>query len=203
MSHPTLRAILGATPPNRIVSAQTALLVIDIQKEYYSGRLPIPDGHSVLQHANQLIDWADDHNLPVFQIQHLTPAGSPIFAEDSPTVSFHPALHVKPHHTVLKKTSVSVFPTTDIETRLKNAGIRTLVITGLMTHACVAGATRDANLLGYEVIVASDASATRNIDIEDTQHVAHATLHQATLATLADAFGDVMTTAAILTLPIA
>jgi nicotinamidase-related amidase len=48
-----------------------------------------------------------------------------------------------PHHTV-QKSSVGVFPTTDIDTRLKASGVKTPIATGLMTHACVAGAARDA-----------------------------------------------------------
>ncbi len=79
---------------------------------------------------------------------------------------------------MVKKTSASVFPTTDLDVRLKAAGIDTLIVTGLMTHACVAGAARDAVPLGYAVIVVGDACAT--------------------LPALDDTFGDVLTTEQVL-----
>ncbi|MCY1229035.1 Peroxyureidoacrylate/ureidoacrylate amidohydrolase RutB [compost metagenome] len=102
---------------------------------------------------------------------------------------------------MVQKTSVSVFPTTDLDQRLKAAGIRTLVITGLMTHACVAGAARDAVPLGYGVIVAEDACATRDLD-RPGGVVRHRDLHQAALASIEDTFGDVLTTEQVLRLPV-
>lgn len=203
MSHPTIRTIAGATAPGKIDANSTALLIIDFQNEYFNGKMPIPDGMRALRNARQLVAFADQARLPVFHIQHVTPAGTPIFAEDGDTVKFHSALQPEAHHTVLQKSSVSVFPTTDIDARLKTAGIKTLIITGLMTHACVAGAARDAVPCGYEVIVADDACATRDLDTADGSIMPHAQLHRASLAAIADTFGDVMTTAQILQMPLA
>jgi len=103
----------------------------------------------------------------------------------------------------VQKTSVSVFPTSDIDARLKAAGIDTLIVTGLMTHACVAGATRDAVPLGYSAIVIEDACATRDLDMADGGTVAHRDLHRATLAALSDTFADVLTTEQLLSLRVA
>ncbi|WP_427307035.1 cysteine hydrolase family protein [Cupriavidus sp. H39] len=202
MPHPTLRTIAGTPAPTAIDAASTAVLVIDFQNEYFSGRLPIPDGPAALANARRLVEHADAAGMPVFHIQHVTPAGSPVFAEHGPTVAFHGELQPAPHHTVLQKTSVSVFPTTDLDRRLKAAGIKTLVITGLMTHACVTGAARDAVPLGYSVIVAADACATRDLDTA-AGTVPHQDLHRAALAALDDTFGDILTTAQVLKLPVA
>ena len=132
----------------------------------------------------------------------MTPEGSPIFAEHSATAEFHAELQPAPHHAVVRKTSVSVFPTTDLDQRLKAAGIKTLVITGLMTHACVAGAARDAVPLGYGVIVAEDACATRALDRADGSVVSRDNLHRAVLASIDGTFGDVMTTEQVLGLKV-
>ena len=70
-----------------------------------------------------------------------------------------------------------------------------------MTHACVAGAARDAVPLGYTVIVAEDACATRDLDTGNDQTIAHDTLHRAALASIDDTFGDILTTEQILNLP--
>jgi len=201
MTHPTIRAMTGATKTRSIDPQTTALLVIDFQNEYFDGRMPIPDGKAALNNAKRLIEMADDSGMPVFHIQHVTPSGAPIFAEDGATVAFHSDIQPAGNHVVVRKSSVSVFPSTDIDAQLKAKGIKTLLISGLMTHACVAGATRDAVPLGYDVIVADDACATRDLTGADGKTVPHDVLHQASLVSLSDAFADVQTTNAILALP--
>lgn len=199
--HPTIRAIAGAPAPQHFDPTRTALLVIDFQNEYFGGRMPIPNGKKALDNARRLIERADAESMAVYHVQHVTPAGSPVFAEDSKTSAFHPDGQPAANHAVLRKSSVSVFPTTDIDQRLKRSGVDTLIITGLMTHACVAGAARDAVPLGYNVIVAEDACATRDLDIGDGETISHDMLHRAALASIDDTFGDVLTTEQILKLP--
>ncbi|MET3619555.1 cysteine hydrolase family protein [Burkholderia ambifaria] len=200
MSHPTILTLVGASQPAVVARNGTALLVIDFQNEYFTGRMPIPDGLPALHNANRLIAMADRHGMPVYHVQHVNPAGAPVFAEDSPTVEFHAAIRPAPHHHVVRKSNVSVFQGTDIAQQLKAGGIETVIVAGLMTHACVAGAARDAAPAGFEVIVASDASATRDIDSPAGGTVAHTALHAASLVTVADTFGAVMSTDAILEL---
>ncbi len=201
--HPTIRTLSGATAPQSIDPARAAVLAIDFQNEYFTGKMPIPDGEKALANARRLIERADASGMKVYHVQHVTPAGSPVFAEDSETFEIHPDIQPNPNHAVLRKSSVSVFPTTDLDRQLKQAGIDTLIITGLMTHACVAGAARDAVPLGYSVIVADDAAATRDIDMADGRTVSHDALHRAALASIDDTFGDVLSTEQILNLPLA
>ena len=164
MTNPTIRTMSGATKTQSIDPASTALLVIDFQNEYFDGRMPIPDGTAAMANAKRLIAMADKARMPVFHVQHVTPAGSPVFAEDGKTVAIHADIRPASHHAVVRKSSVSVFPTTDIDAQLKAKGIKALIVSGLMTHACVSGAARDAVPLGYEVIVADDACATRDLE---------------------------------------
>lgn len=200
--HPTIRAMSGATPVSQLPAGKTALLVIDFQNEYFTGKMPIPDGKTALANTRKLITFADAHKMPVFHVQHIAPAGSAVFALDGQTVKFHPDMQPRKQDTVLQKTTVSVFGSTDLDKRLKSAGIENLIISGLMTHACVAGAARDAAPLGYTVLVASDASATREITRFNGKTVDKDALHNAALAEVEDTFGDVMTTAQITQLPV-
>ncbi|AIO38640.1 isochorismatase family protein [Burkholderia cenocepacia] len=202
MQHPTIRTLAGASAPTSIDAARTALLVIDFQNEYFSGRLPIPEGPRALANAQRVIAFADRAGISVFHIQHAGAADGLLFADGSDSFRFHPDLQPAPHHAVVKKTSVSVFPTTDLDERLKAASIDTLIVTGLMTHACVAGAARDAVPLGYAVIVVDDACATRDLDVAGGT-MPHCDLHRATLAALSDTFGDVLTTEQVLALSVA
>ena len=200
--HPTIRAMSGAMPLDHLDPKSTALVVIDFQNEYYSGKMPIPDGKQAMENAQRLIRFADQAKLPVFQIQHIAPAGSAVFAIDGESVKFHPGMEPRPQDTVLQKKTVSVFASTDLDRRLKDAHIKTIIIAGLMTHACVAGAARDAVPLGYHVLVASDASATRAITRANGDFVDQRSLHRAALAEIEDTFGDVMTTSEIVHLPL-
>jgi nicotinamidase-related amidase len=149
-----------------------------------------------------LITFADSHKIPVYHVQHIAPAGSAVFAIDGETVKFHPDMQPRAKDAVLQKTTVSVFGSTDLNERLKQSGINTVIVAGLMTHACVAGAARDAAPLGYSVIVASDASATRAITRVNGTSIDKDALHKAALAEVEDTFGDVLSTAEIVKLPV-
>ena len=201
-AHPTIRVMSGAVQLDRLYPASTALVVIDFQNEYFTGRMPIPDGQQAMTKARELVAFADQAKIPVYHIQHIAPAGSAVFALDGEGVNFHPLMQPRAGDTVLQKTTVSVFASTDLDRWLKEKGVKTLIFAGLMTHACVAGGARDAAPLGYQVVVASDASATRSITRANAQSVDANSLHSAALAEIEDTFGDVMTTAQIIRLPL-
>ena len=201
-SQDTIRAMSGAQPIDHLPAGRTALLVIDYQNEYFTGRMPIPGGASAMARTRDLIDFADKSSIPVYHVQHVAPQGSALFAEGGETIKFHADMQPRPQDTVVQKTTVSVFASTDIDRQLKARNIDTLIITGLMTHACVAGAARDAAPLGYKVVVASDATATRSITRLDGTAVDANALHNAALAEIEDTFGDVLPSAAIRQLPV-
>ena len=65
---------------------------------------------------------------------------------------------------VFRKTSSSVFISTNIDYVLRNLGVRSLIITGLMTDQCVESAVRDACDLGYLVSLVTDACTTSSAE---------------------------------------
>ena len=199
---PTIRAMLGAKPTDRLDPKTTALLVIDFQNEYFTGRMPIPDGMKALENTQRLIQFADKEKIQVIHVQHIAPDDAAVFANNGKTVDFHPLMKPRPQDKWVQKTTVSVFASTDLDAQLKKAGVKTLIISGLMTHACVAGAARDAAPLGYDVVVASDATATRAITRADGRSVTKDELYNSALAEIEDTFGSVLTTAQIIALPL-
>jgi len=215
-SHPTIRHMAGAPVPASLDAAKTAVLVIDFQNEYFDaraapgfagGRMVIPDGMAALRQTRRVVDFADAHGIRVIHVQHVLPAGAPLFAQGSVNVAFHRDMQPRSGETVIQKDNVSVFAGASaaaLDTVLKQAGIDPLIITGLQTHACVVGAARAAAAAprGYRVLVASDASASRDLDLADGTRIGHRALHEASLAQIEDAFGDVMATDAILALPV-
>ncbi len=65
-----------------------------------------------------------------------------------------------PDEMIFPKTSSNVFVSTNIDYVLRNLGVRSLMIGGLVTDQCVEGAVRDACDLGYLVTLATDACTT-------------------------------------------
>jgi len=61
---------------------------------------------------------------------------------------------------IFRKTSSSVFISTNIDYVLRNLGTRSLIVTGIMTDQCVESAVRDACDLGYLVTLVTDACTT-------------------------------------------
>ncbi len=198
--HPSIRRITGAAPAERLDPACTALVAIDFQNEYFDGRMPLPDGPQAVRQARRLIDWADRHAMAVFHVQHLAPADSPIFAEGSRSFAIHDALRPAAHHAVVRKATPSAFAGTALDAELRARGIRTLVLAGFMTHMCVSATAFDAAPRGYQSLIAGDACATRDLDLDDGGTLDHRTLHLAALRGVSDVVAEVRTTDALLEL---
>lgn len=65
---------------------------------------------------------------------------------------------------VLPKTSSSVFISTNLDYVLRNLGVQSLIIAGILTDQCIDSAVRDACDHGYLVTVTTDACATHSAE---------------------------------------
>jgi ureidoacrylate peracid hydrolase len=61
---------------------------------------------------------------------------------------------------VFRKTSSNVFVSTDINYVLRNLGVHSMIVTGIMTDQCVESTVRDARDLGYLVTLVTDPFTT-------------------------------------------
>jgi ureidoacrylate peracid hydrolase len=68
---------------------------------------------------------------------------------------------------IFRKTSSSVFISTNIDYVLRNLGAKYLIIAGCLTDQCVDSAVRDACDFGYLVTVPTDACATLSAERHD------------------------------------
>ena len=68
---------------------------------------------------------------------------------------------------IFRKTSSNVFVSTNIDYVLRNLGVRSLIIAGIMTDQCVESAVRDACDLGYLVTVVADACITDSAECHE------------------------------------
>ena len=195
----TLRALYGLAPPASLERSKPALLLVDFQREFFEGALPLPDGADAVAHARQLLSWARRENILVVHVHNVAKQpDSPVFRAGSTQVEAVPELARDANDWVVTKAAAGAFTRTELDARLRERGIRSLIVAGLMTHLAVDSTARDATLLGYAVIVASDATATRDLPgMDGAPLVHHADVQRVALASLADRFADIASTRAI------
>lgn len=105
-----------------------------------------------------LLDWAAAQSLPIFYLQHLGKAGTPL-EPNSPGWPIQPEI-LRPGYPLIQKTASDSFYQTDLAERLETLGVDTLILTGMKTERCVDTTARAAVSRGYEVIVIADAHST-------------------------------------------
>jgi nicotinamidase-related amidase len=72
---------------------------------------------------------------------------------------------------VINKTTYGSFASTGLDGMLRNLGIDTLVIGGVLTNRCVEATVRDAADRGYRVVLVDDGTATFSQELQDmTMH---------------------------------
>ncbi len=199
----TLRALYHVKPIDDVDPGRTALVLVDFQEEFFGGRLHLPDAPAAAASARRLLDWARRHGVTVVHVHHIVlRPDSPVFAEGSPGARPVEALASRDGEIVLVKHLAGAFSRTDLDAVLRARGVHSLVIAGLMTHLAVDTTVRDAAVLGYNVVVAADATATRDLPGALGQPVLdRQAVQRVALASLADRFADVLTTDAIVALP--
>lgn len=79
------------------------------------------------------------------------------FAPGSRSAEVIPELSPAPDELVLAKSSSSPFSSTTLDYLLRNLGIRTLIVMGLLTDQCIDHTVKDAADRGYRVVCLQDA----------------------------------------------
>ena len=136
-----------------------ALLVIDVQNEYFTGMLPIthPVGH--LGKILEVMD-ASAGRVPTVVIQHrMLEEDKPFFQKGKPGWELHPEVEGRPRDLRIEKTLPGSFTGTGLESWLREQGIDTVTIAGYMTHMCCDTTARQAVHRGFAVEFLSDATA--------------------------------------------
>ncbi len=177
---------------------KTSLLIIDIQNDYFpGGKMELVRPLEAAKKAYQLLQCFREHHQHHVHIQHVATKPEATFLRpDGHGADIHDAVaHFEGEPLVIKHFPNS-FRETNLLDLLRAQKVERLVITGMMTHMCVDATTRAAVDLGFPVIVAEDACATRDLKFGDTvvpaDHV-----HKAFLAAL-KSYGQVMTTEQVL-----
>ena len=167
----------------------TALLLIDIQKDYFSGgRMELVGSEAAAAKAGRLLEWFRARQWPVVHVQHLsTHPGAAFFLPGSDGALFHPAVAPLAGETVIVKHFPNAFRDTLLADELKRLGIERLAIAGMMSHMCVDATTSAAFDSGYPCVVFFDACATRDLAF-GCQAIPAAQVHGAFMAALGQVY---------------
>lgn len=171
-----------------------ALLVIDVQNEYFTGKLPVTYPQGSLENIIKAMDWAHESRVPIAVVQHTSPAPeAPTFKKGTNGWELHDAINRRHADIVIEKHLPGSFTGTSLEDWLKEKEIRTVTIAGYMTQMCCDTTARQAFHRGYAVNFLSDATGTLSM-ANAAGSISDAKLHQAILVTQQTRFARVMKT---------
>jgi nicotinamidase-related amidase len=195
---------MGALPGKaRLQASSPALVVIDLQRAIDDpcwarhGTRNNPDAeHQVAA----LLDRWRRMNWPVYHVRHDSVEPGSAYRPGQSGNEFKPETAPIPGEIVVAKRTNSAFIGTDFETRLRAAGLKTLVICGVITNNSVEATVRMAGNLGFETFLVHDACFTfgrpdwngRMRTAEEVHSMSLANLHgeYATVVATADVLGS-------------
>lgn len=143
---------------------ETAVVVIDMLNDFVTGALKCDRAQAIIPNIKALAEAArkagahvvystdahspDDHEIKVAWHAHAMAGteGAQVIAELAPQAGDH----------VSPKTSYSAFYGTNLDAYLREKGIKTLILTGVLTNCCIQYIAGEAFVHGYRVVVPPD-----------------------------------------------
>lgn len=151
-----------------------ALLVVDMQNYFLNPdeHAFIPSAPAILPNVISLMDICREHGIPTILTRHLNnrhDAGlmgirwHEVIREEDPRSEIIRDISSLGGE-VLVKSQFDAFHNTNLEKRLKAAGVKQIIMTGVMTNMCCETTARSAFVKGFEVIMPVDATAAYNYE---------------------------------------
>jgi len=141
----------------------TALLIIDIQNDYFpGGAMELEGADAAGEKANAILRRFRERGDAIIHVRHISVRpGSTFFLPGTRGAEIHES--VRPHggETVIEKNFPNSFRNTPLREKLDGLAVKNLVVAGMMTHMCVDASVRHAADLGYKITLLGDACATR------------------------------------------
>lgn len=180
------------------MTKQTALIIIDVQQGLDDPRLGPRNNPAAEANIARLLAHWRACGRPIFHIQHMSTEPDSPLRPDQPGNAIKPGFEPVGDEPLIRKSVNSAFIGTDLEQRLRTAGIESVVIVGLTTDHCVSTSVRMAANLGFAPVVVADATACHDRTGPDGLHYDAETIHNLALVSLHNEFATVMTTADLL-----
>lgn len=172
-----------------------ALVVIDVQEEYFNGALPIfhPDPHISMSNIQRAMEAATRAGVPVVLVRHTGVPGEEVFVPGTPQWELRWEVAQRPHDLLVDKDQPSAFVDTPLADWLAERSIDTVTLAGYMTQHCVDATSRHAGILGLTSEILSDATGTLAFRTPAGQVTAEE-LHRATLVAQSIGFAQILST---------
>ena len=188
----TMLQMAGAAPTPATM-ANGVLVIIDAQREYTDGLLPLTGVGPAVEALAVLLEKARKAGAPIVHVRH---KGSPTGKAFNPTLSgFEIVKQLTPRdgEMIVDKGLPNAFAGTEFANHLKASGRKNLIVGGFMTHMCVSATVRSATDHGFMSTVAADTVATRDLpDATGGATVAADAINRITLAALSARFAWVV-----------
>ncbi|WP_202182987.1 cysteine hydrolase family protein [Chitinophaga solisilvae] len=159
-----LLSLLFAGKVSAQASHKKALLIIDVQNDYFKGgKMELSEPDVAAANISLILAESRKKGIPVIHVQHAATEG--FLVANTTGAEIHASVRPVAGEKIITKHYPNSFRETTLAEYLKAAGITDLVITGMMTHACVDATTRAAKDLGFNCTVIADACATRDLEV--------------------------------------
>ena len=176
------------------ITPNTALIIIDVQDgldDPKLGNRNNPDAESNM--ARLLENWRANQR-PIFHVQHMSTRETSPLHPDNTGNAIKSIVAPQGDEPVIQKTVNCDFIGTEMESRLRDADIQSLVIIGLTTNHCVSASARMAGDMGFKTYVVDDATAAHDTTSYDGIVHPAETVHTIALASLHHEFATIVST---------
>jgi len=144
-----------------------AILIVDMLNDFCKegGCMVLKEGAEIYKNLAHLIDEGRRHQCPIIYANDCHRAGKydKEFDKRTPhcidgTWGAQVIDELAPHEEdyCIKKRRFSGFYQTDLDLVLRELGVKSVVVTGVVTNICVRSTCHDAFFLGYQVVVPQD-----------------------------------------------
>lgn len=174
---------------------KTALLIIDIQNDYFEdGTMTLVDSERTAENAKMLLNKFRNEGSPIIHVQHIaTSPTATFFLPNTKGAEIHNTVTPLPTEKLIIKHFPNSFRETELLDYLNSNKIKNLVICGMMTHMCIDATTRAAKDFGFNITLIGDACTTKDLDING-ETVKAKDVHNSFLAALNSTYSTVTTT---------
>lgn len=147
---------------NQPAEAAIALVVIDVQNDYFpGGKMTLNGAEQTAANTALLLQKFRSEKRTIIHIQHIDPESAPFLAAGTVGAELYPKVTPLPGEKVITKQYPNSFRETALLAYLKEKHITHLVIAGMMTDVCVDATVRAAKDFDLNTIVIGDACATK------------------------------------------
>ncbi len=180
---------------------KTALLIIDIQNDYFPhGKMELNKSNEASLIAKELLNFFRIEHLPIVHVQHIAiKPNATFFINKTIGAEIHNSVKPLQNEKNIVKNYPNSFRNTDLDAYLKMNEINRLVIFGMMTHMCIDTTVRAAFDLGYEILLVGEACATKELMLNN-ECITAENVQNAFLAALNGTFCKLMTKQEIVSL---